>query len=292
MFKGATMRRAPVFAVALLLTAMVPAAAGEPGSAACKRELQLARKKMQETLALVGAVQDAPAAEKCKAYSRSIDLADEIRESFAACERGAARTDAVRNADEVIDATDQAFQKWCPPRPGMIRIRMIEVRRLTREQLPKPLAKVHRCAGDTPIYSINERFDLGRLIALGCPGDPDPTPEAVKERNAQADLLRKEQAHFYLTRDKDGNDPRRLTFPIFTADGRETTTDLLFAERTSLGDKRDEISAFWEPAKPGVCRLRAVWRVSDGKANLVLWAEATDCSAGARTEFKPVLDRR
>ncbi len=94
----------------------------------------------------------------------------------------------------------------------------------------------------------------------------------------------------YLTRDRDGDDPRRLTFPIFTADGREATTDLLFASRASIGEKLDLISSFWEAAKEGVCRVHAVWRVTDGKANLVLWREAADCVG--RVEFKTVLDRR
>ncbi len=191
----------------------------------------------------------------------------------------------------MIEAIDAAFKKWCPPRPGMIRVRMIDVRRITREQLPKPLAAVHRC-DDGPMYSINERFDLGRLIMLGCPGNPNPSAEEMKKRNARAEVLQKEQAYVYLTRDKDGNAPKRLSFPILGPDGRETSTDLVAAGRTSPGDRRDEISAYWEPAKEGVCRVHALWRVADGKAHLVLWREAADCSQGNKTEFKVMLDRR
>ena len=285
-------RRRPIALFVLALTAgldLQPAIAIEPGGAACKRELQVAQKKMQELLALVGSVQSAPVQQKCQGYSRHIELANEIRESFARCELPDARARAVRNADEVIDATQAAYEKWCPPRPGMIRVRMIAVKRITRDQLPRPLAAVHRCTIG-PMYSINERFDLGRLVILGCPGNPSATADDEKARNARADLLQKEQAAVYITRDMDGNDPHRLNFPILGADGTETTTDLLFAGRASPGEKLDEISAYWETAKDGACRVHAVWRVTDGKAALVLWQEAPTCSN--KPEFKTILDRR
>jgi hypothetical protein len=178
-------------------------------------------------------------------------------------------------------------------RPGMVRVKMTMVTHVTRAQLPKPLAAMHRCAeDDVPMFSANERFDLGRLVMLGRPGIENPTAEQVKTRNASAELLRKEQVEFYVTRDRDGDDPRRLTFPILDAGGQETTTEVLFAGRNHVGDKLDLIESFWEPAKPGVCRVHAIWRVLDGKAGLVLWQEAADCAGGSKVEFKTVLDRR
>jgi len=266
-----------------------PASAAEPGSPACRRELAATQNKMQESVALLNGVRDAPAAQKCEAYSRHIGLAGEIRESFARCRPAAERAEAVRDADDVIDATRAAYIKWCPPRPGMVRVNMVEVKHVTRDQLPKPLAAVHRC-GEGPMYITNERFDLGRLFVLGCPGNPNPTPEQAKARNARVELLTKEQAYAYVARDQDGDDPHRLSFPILGVDGRETSVDQLFPERTVPGDRRDEISSYWEPASEGVCRVHAVWRVTDGKANLVLWEEATDCSG--RAQFTAVLDRR
>jgi hypothetical protein len=63
----------------------------------------------------------------------------------------------------MIQAIDKAYQKWCPSRPGMHRIKMTMVTRVTRAQLPKPLAALRRCSGaDDTMYSTNERFDLGR----------------------------------------------------------------------------------------------------------------------------------
>lgn len=282
------------FVTALLLGACLApsrASAIEPGSPACKRELQATSKKMQESLAVIDIVKDAPAAAKCPAYAAAGELADEIRESDARCEMPAKRTSAVRDADDVIEAIDKAYKKWCPPRRGMVRVRVTMVTRITRQQLTKPLAAVHTCGGDGTMFSANERFDLGRLVMLGCPGNPNPTPEQIKARNAQADLLRKEQVALYVTRDRDGDDPHRLVFPILTADGKEATTDTLFAGRNNVRDKIDEIASYWEPAKPGVCRVHAIWRVAEAKATLVLWQEASDCSKGTG-DFNTVLDRR
>jgi len=279
-------------AVASLGACLAPCSADavEVGSAACKRELQAAQQLMLESAAAVDNGMKASGAARCKALSQQIDLAEKIRESFARCEESKECTGSVRDADEVIEASLQAFNKWCPSRPGMVRVRMTMVELVTRAQLPKPLAAVHRCAEDgAAMFSTNQRFDLGRLVVLGCSGNPNPTPEQMKKRNASADMLRKEQAHVYLTRDRD--DPRRLMFPILDPDGRETTTDLLVAERVFIGDKPDLISMFWDPTKSGVCRVHAIWRVTDAKAALVFWGEAADCSTN-KPEFKTVLDRR
>ena len=267
------------------------ATAIEPGSAACKKELQAAEKKMRESIALVDRGKAASGPARCEAISHHIELSEQIRESFARCEEPKARTSAVRDADDVLEASNEAYKKWCPPRPGMVRVKVTMVTRVTRDKLPKPLAPLHRCVDSGDMYSANERFDLGRLMTFGCPGNPSPTSEQIKERNTRAELLRQEQVAFYLTRDRDGDDPRRLSFPIFTADGREAATDVLVAGRNHIGDKLDLIESFWEPAKEGVCRVHVLWRVTDGKAALVLWQEAADCASG-KVEFKTVLDRQ
>jgi hypothetical protein len=268
------------------------ASAVDVGSAACKREMQVAQQLMLESAAVVDSGMKASGAERCEALARQVDLTERIRESFARCEEPQERTSSVRDADEVLEASLQAYNKWCPSRPGMVRVRMTVVERVTRDKLPKPLAAVHRCTEDgVPMFSTNQRFDLGRLVVLGCPGNANPTAAQMKTRNASADMLRNEQAHVYLTRDRDGDDPRRLTFPIRDADGQETTTDLLLAERVFIGDKPDLISMFWDPAMPGLCRVHAIWRVADAKASLVFWGEAADCSSN-KPDFKTVLDRR
>jgi len=139
----------------------------EPGSTACKSELQAMHKKMQESLNLIDSVKDAPAGAKCPAYSAARDMAEDIRESAARCEPPQARTSAVRDANDVIDAIGKTYEKWCPPRPGLVRVKATWVTTVTRDKLPKPLAAVHRCVGDgVPMFSVNERFDLGRLVVL------------------------------------------------------------------------------------------------------------------------------
>ena len=223
------------FAIATSAACLAPpAAAIEVGSAACKRELQATRQMMQESAALVDGGIKASGAERCKALSQHLDLVERIRESFARCEDPKERTSAVRDADEVIEASYQAYNKRCPARPGMMRVRMTTVERVRRDKLPKPLAAVHRCTEDgTAMFSANQRFDLGRLVMLGCPGNSNPTAEQTKARNASAEMLRKEQAYVILTRDRDGDDPRWLTFPTLDADGHQATTDLLIANACS-----------------------------------------------------------
>src|SRR5512147_1364424 len=123
------------------------AAAIEPGSVACKKELQAAEKKMQESIALVDRGKAASGPARCEAISQHIELSEQIRESFARCEQPKARTSAVRDADDVLEASNEAYKKWCPSRPGMVRVKMTMVTRVTRDKLPKPLAALHRCAG-------------------------------------------------------------------------------------------------------------------------------------------------
>jgi hypothetical protein len=66
----------------------------------------------------------------------------------------------------VIRAIDNAYQKWRPPRPGMHRIKMTMVTRVTRAQLPKPLAAAHRCSGtDDTMYSPTS---ISTSAALSC----------------------------------------------------------------------------------------------------------------------------
>jgi len=108
-------------ATAALLSAacLAPhAAAIEAGSAACKRELAATQQMMQESAALVDSGMKASGAERCKALSQHLDIAEKIRESFARCERPKTRAEAVRDADDVIEASNQAYQKWCPAAAG------------------------------------------------------------------------------------------------------------------------------------------------------------------------------
>jgi len=277
--------------LSLLWLAPQGARAVEPGSAACKAEMQGVKKKMQESLNLLDSIKNAPPSAKCPAYSAAGEIAEEIRESAARCEPADKRTSAVRDADDVIDAINASYVKSCPPRPGMVRVKMTIVTRVTADKLPKPLAAIHKCADDSDMFSANERFDLGRLVMLGCPGIESPTAEQIKARNMRPDLLKKELVQLYVTRDKDGDDPHRLTFPILGADGRDSVTDVLPASRNHVGDKLDLIESYWEPAKDGVCRVHAIWRVADAKAKLILWQEATDCSKGLG-DLKTVLDKR
>ena len=177
-----------------------------------------------------------------------------IRESFARYEGPRAHQIGAR-ADEVIDASHHAYNKWCPPRPGMVRVRMTMVEHVTREKLPKPLAALHRCTVDgVPMFSTNQRFDLGRLVVLGCPGNPNPTPSKRRRATPAPTCCARSKLTFIYARPRrrrsaaaDFPDPRR---------GRaRATTDRLVAERVFIGDKPDLISMFWIRSKraPAAC---------------------------------------
>ena len=79
--------------------------------------------------------------------------------------------------------------------------------------------------------------------------------------------------------------------PILLSDGREATTDLIPAQGASP-QSRDRLAGNWAPAKDGVCRIHAEWKIADGKANLILWQELADCTPGTPPAFKTILDRR
>ena len=181
------MARSTIIAFAVALPALLSAPQGalaiDVGSDACKRELRATQQMMQQSVALVDRGMKASGAERCKALSEHIDLAEKIRESFARCEEPKERVSAVRDADEVIEATYKAFNKWCPPRPGLVRVRTNMVERVTRDKLPKPLVAVHRCTEDgVAMFSTNQRFDLGRLVVLvGI--DSSRSPCAVRLRS-------------------------------------------------------------------------------------------------------------
>ena len=90
---------------------------------------------MQESAAVVDSGMKASGAARCKTLLQQIDLAERIRESFARCEEPKERTSSVRDADEVIEASLQALNKWCPSRPGMVRVRMTMVEHVTTTDL-------------------------------------------------------------------------------------------------------------------------------------------------------------
>jgi hypothetical protein len=281
----------PAFAAFIIaMLAAVPAHA-QPGSAACKRELAVTHAKMKQSLALVTAAVDRAPKERCTSYFKAQDLVTEIRTGFERCEPDKSHAQALRDVDEVDDALGQSVNRHCPPSPGMIRINAIFIKRIAARELPKGLAAKHSCDAPARMSFIDEPFDNGRIMLAGCNGQENASEQDQAARNLSAKALADEQAAVYLALDSSGRGARRLTLPILLADGREATTDLIPVGGTSP-QARDRLAGNWAPAKDGVCRIHAEWKVTDGKPALVLWQELADCSKPGKPEFKTILDRR
>lgn len=274
----------------LLIVAAFPAFA-QPGAAACKRERAAAQTKMKQSLALVTAANSMAPKERCASYFKAQEMVAEIRGGVERCEPDATHASALRNVDEIDDELNKTVNRHCPPSPGMFRINAIFIKRIAAGELPKGIAAVHRCETSPRTLFINEPFDNGRIMLAGCKGKDDASPQDAAARNAASKALADEQAAVYLALDSSGRGARRLTLPILLADGREGMTDLIPAQGASP-QARDRLAGNWAPAQDGVCRIHAEWKVSAGKANLVLWQELADCATPGPPKFKTVLDRR
>ena len=278
-------------AVFIIATLAAGPAAAQPGSAACKRELAVTDAKMKQSLALVTAAVDMAPKARCTAYFKAQELVTEIRTGFERCEPDASHAQALRNVDQVDEALGQSVNRHCPPSPGMIRINAIFIKRIAASDLPKGLAARHSCDAPARMSFIDEPFDNGRIMLAGCNGQDNPSGQDQAARNVSSRALADEQAAVYLAMDSSGRGARRLTLPILLADGREATTDLIPAAGTSP-QARDRLAGNWAPAKDGVRRIHAEWKVTDGKAALVLWQELADCGKPGPPAFKTILDKR
>jgi hypothetical protein len=266
-------------------------ASAQPGTPACKRELADNRKRMQLSLQLVTDAVRSPPAERCPAFFRHQDLVTQMRESFARCEPDVSHAATLRNVDEVLDETSKAIDRDCPPSPGMTRINAVFINRIERDKLPKALAAAHRCDAPQRMRIVNEPFESGRIVMLGCKGIDAATEKDSAARNASAKALADEHYAIYLTRDSSGRGASRLKLPVRLADGREADVETVPASGTSP-QGRNRIVGNWAPADSSVCRIHAEWTVAAGKAALVLWQEVVDCSKPGAVDFRTILDRR
>lgn len=276
--------------VILAIFAADPAQA-QPGTAACKRELTATNAKMKQSLQLVTDARRMAPKERCAAYFKAQELVTDIRTGFERCEPDASHAHALANVDEVEAELDKTVNRVCPPSPGMIRINAIYIKRLDAKDLPKGLQPAHTCATSPRMSFIDEPFVNGRIMLAGCDGKDNASAQEQAARNVAPAALAAEQAAVYLAMDSSGRGARRLTLPILTPDGREATTDLIPAAGTSP-QSRDRLAGNWAPAKDGVCRIHAEWKIAGGKANLVLWQELAECIPGTPPAFKTILDRR
>ncbi len=267
-----------------------PVKAGTIESPACKRDLAKTWSTLNTALKRLDGLPTMSQEDKCAAIANQREAATAAREVFARCHTGQQHTDAIRNVDDVLDEVRKTFNRVCPPRPGFVRVNMVETRLIAPDEMPRDLRRIHRCDAYGRITFMNEPFDDGRIMLAGCSG-ADANEAEAKRRNVSIATAGKDQVQAYLALDSTGRGARRLSFPIIGADGKETAVDAL-PQTGTMPTGRNTIVGNWAPAAREVCRIHAEWRVDAGKANLVLWQEVVDCSKSGPPAFRTVLDRR
>jgi hypothetical protein len=269
----------------------LPAHADTLATPACQRDIAQVQKARHDSLARMRALSDMPQEQKCSVIADQGELERNAREVFSRCLTGRAHDQAIADADDLIAAVRKTYDRVCPPRPGMVRVTMMETRHVSARELPRGLAAAHRCDTDNKMSFMNEPFVGGRIMLAGCAGRTDASAEERQARNISAAALADEQVRVYLTLDASGRGAEALRFPIFAADGNQLVVDTL-PQQGTMPTGLDSVVANWAPADPAICRVHAEWHVKARKAELVLWQELADCKAPGPPAFKTIVDRR
>lgn len=192
---------------------------------------------------------------------------------------------------------------------------------LRREELPKPIAKLHNCVGmkdgvhwrETPERAGSAGLVFTASCPLGVPGVSAIASQKVYQQEQQLAL--------YLTRNAAGAGARRLEFMYPKPDGsdvainvlpmtpsigwstKEQTSKLYQAayldhRRTLRGGEFHLLMQFSPADRPHLKSVIAVWHVKrSGPADLIYWAETTEVLRGENPhyiypQYVTVLDRR
>jgi hypothetical protein len=197
--------------------------------------------------------------------------------------------------------------------------------------LPPPIAKLHTCIGpndrtlrDPNTWRVGKQF----VFQIGCPESapnvtvmpgPDDTGR-VRKPDDDPDSFQSNV--YYLAEDARGRNARRLVLPVPRADGTTLIVDAFRSEVSPGWSTREETSmatglAYFDLTgkkkyppgefmvgtsivpidRPEIKNVSAIWRVTNGKAELIYWAETTevrkpDMPAHMAPPYKVVIDKR
>jgi len=198
--------------------------------------------------------------------------------------------------------------------------------------LPPPVAKLHTCIGpkdrtlrDPNAWRVgNKQF----IFQIGCPENaPNVTvmpgrDDTARVRKPDDDPDNYQSNVYYLADDARGRNARRLTLPLPRANGTTLMVDAFRNEITPGWSTREETSmatglAYFDLTgkkkyppgefmigtsivpldRPEIKNVSAIWRVTNGKAELIYWAETTearepDMPAPMAPPYKVVIDKR
>jgi len=192
---------------------------------------------------------------------------------------------------------------------------------LRREELPKPIARLHTCVGmkdgvhwrPTPERAGSAGVVLTASCPLGVPG--------VSAIASQKLWQQEQQLALYLARNASGAGARRLEFVYPKPDGSETTINVLPMTPSIGWSTKEQTSKLYQAAyldhrrtlrggefhllmqfspadRPHLKSVIAVWHVkSSGPAALIYWAETTEELRGENPhyiypQYVTLLDRR
>jgi hypothetical protein len=179
-----------------------------------------------------------------------------------------------------------------------------------RYELPRAIAKLHTCIGPrqrTLLYPNQWRVGKQRVIQVGCPEHaPNVTQLPHRDdngtvRKADDDPDDFHSSVYYLADDVRGRNAKRLVLPVPRADGTTLMADAFFKELSPGWSTREETSiasglAYFDltgrkeyppgefmvrtrlvpPDRPEIKNATAIWRVTNGKAELIYWAETKE----------------
>jgi hypothetical protein len=168
---------------------------------------------------------------------------------------------------------------------------------LRADALPLPIRALHAgCAKPDEVVNIaTERVGKAVLIFVSCPTEGAgswPAELALRfDRSVRAEV----PMAVYLARDRKGRGAVRLRFPVLLGDRTEATIGTLppnaQADYEADGPRSPWIITLWKPDHPGMCKIRARWKIAGGKAELWRWEEAPRCTADDGPVYGTILDR-
>ena len=197
--------------------------------------------------------------------------------------------------------------------------------------LPGPIAKLHTCIGPrdrTLLHPDTWRVGKQFVFQVGCPENaPNVTlmpsrDDSGSVRKPDDDPDNFQSSVYYIADDERGRNARRLVLPVPRADGSTIMVDA-FGEEVGPGwSTREDTSmatglAYFDIAgrrkyppgefmvstrivptdRPEIKNVSAIWRVRNGKAELIYWAETKetlpkDAPSHKAPPYTIVLDKR
>ncbi len=111
-----TTMRSHMFRVAVataLLALSAASVAAQPGSSACRVDLEANDKRFEQTMAKLESVKNGTQAQKCEAYRSHVKIMEQGREVFARCNTGTTQRENVGQMNDSIGDFQELIRRRC-----------------------------------------------------------------------------------------------------------------------------------------------------------------------------------